>query len=395
MDLPQAFVFSSGQRRPSDAVRQLLRELLSVGAVSGVICQTDLGDGATFPCLSTRAEDLDRAQPLAPVLAVNTAGELAQIQLGDTDRAPIAVVLRPCEERAFVELIKLRQFSAEHFLVLGLDCAGVYPIDDYRKRTEDGEDTVTAYEQSVANGQELPDSRETCRICTRFVPRAADLAIWSLGSAIDTELPLSALSERGAAAVGKVGGVASSSDGNATPAYAAQAHEAILSQRQPRREERLAELSQEAHGPSGLLAVFAKCVACHGCRSVCPICCCRQCFFESGEMHLGPDSYLRRADARGALAMPSDRLLFHLGRMSHMAFACVGCGVCEEACPVDIPVSQIFQLAQAGLERDLGYVPGQTTEGRNLLAEGEPDELAEVERPYGLLTGERTAAGAD
>ena len=50
--------------------------------------------------------------------------------------------------------------------------------------------------------------------------------------------------------------------------------------------------------------------------------------------------HLRLTARCGFLPEP---LLFQLGRMSHMSLSCVSCGMCEDACPVDIPVGRIFQ----------------------------------------------------
>jgi hypothetical protein len=50
---------------------------------------------------------------------------------GQSKSAPIAVVLRPCEIRALVELVKLQQASMDPFLVIGVDCWGTYSVQDY------------------------------------------------------------------------------------------------------------------------------------------------------------------------------------------------------------------------------------------------------------------------
>ena len=46
---------------------------------------------------------------------------------------PIAAVMRPCEIRAFVELVKLKQGSTEEVLLIGIDCMGAYGNTDYAR----------------------------------------------------------------------------------------------------------------------------------------------------------------------------------------------------------------------------------------------------------------------
>jgi len=66
--------------------------------------------------------------------------------------------------------------------------------------------------------------------------------------------------------------------------------------------------------------------------------------------------------AKGALRMPVDRILFHLGRLSHMGVSCVACGMCEDVCPVDIPVSRIFKTAGSKAQALFDYIPGENSD---------------------------------
>ncbi|SHF59324.1 Formate hydrogenlyase subunit 6/NADH:ubiquinone oxidoreductase subunit (chain I) [Desulfacinum infernum DSM 9756] len=88
-----------------------------------------------------------------------------------------------------------------------------------------------------------------------------------------------------------------------------------------------------------------KCLKCYGCRDVCPVCFCDQCTLQDPELF-----------ETGSL--PAEAPHFHLVRAVHMAGRCVDCGLCEEACPVDIPLRTLYRKVGA-LVRDLyGYVPG-------------------------------------
>lgn len=75
---------------------------------------------------------------------------------------------------------------------------------------------------------------------------------------------------------------------------------------------------------------FQKCIRCYGCRNICPVCFCRECSLENPDLiEKGP--------------LPPEVPLFHLTRAVHMAGRCVDCGLCEEACPVDIPLRLLYR----------------------------------------------------
>ena len=76
--------------------------------------------------------------------------------------------------------------------------------------------------------------------------------------------------------------------------------------------------------------------------------------------------------------MPTDSLLFHLTRLNHMVMSCVGCGLCQEACPNDIPVFRIFRMVGEQVQETFDYVPGRSLEEELPLSVFREDELSEV-----------------
>jgi ferredoxin len=75
---------------------------------------------------------------------------------------------------------------------------------------------------------------------------------------------------------------------------------------------------------------FQKCIKCYGCRNICPVCFCMDCSLEND-------------DLVGAGTLPPDIPIFHLVRAVHMAGRCIDCGLCEDACPVDIPLRLLYR----------------------------------------------------
>ena len=110
---------------------------------------------------------------------------------------------------------------------------------------------------------------------------------------------------------------------------------------------------------TNLQDTFAHCIGCHNCGTVCPICYCRQCYFDSSVSKPNSDIKLIRAKNKGALAFPLDRLMFHIGRMSHMSLSCVSCGQCSDACPVSIPVAGVFSYVADQTQRTFEYSAGR------------------------------------
>jgi len=87
---------------------------------------------------------------------------------------------------------------------------------------------------------------------------------------------------------------------------------------------------------------------------------------------------LIRAQNKGALAFPLDRLMFHIGRMSHMSLSCVSCGLCSDACPVDIPVANIFSYMANETQKTFEYSAGESVGDALPMRDYKLEELGEL-----------------
>ena len=94
---------------------------------------------------------------------------------------------------------------------------------------------------------------------------------------------------------------------------------------------------------------FQKCLKCYGCRNICPVCFCEECSLEHD-------------DLIGTGTLPPDVPIFHLVRAVHMAGRCIDCGLCEDACPVDIPLRLLYQKVNALFKALFDYETGTSEE---------------------------------
>ena len=83
-----------------------------------------------MPTLVTDPNQLNGVDPLAPAFPMNAARIVSRLTRKPMG-AKIAAVLRPCEMRAFVELVKLKQARTDEVILIGVDCLGAFQNKDY------------------------------------------------------------------------------------------------------------------------------------------------------------------------------------------------------------------------------------------------------------------------
>ena len=277
--------------------------------------------------------------------------------------------MRPCEISATIELAKLEQVDLTNMVLISVDCPGVLPMSDYLATPEKG---MEIYNTAV---QELDDNpmRTTCQICDKFGSAVGDLHIGVFG-----------------AEQGKILIIPTSPTGKDTltgldlvtdkPVNDWQVKVNELTQKkQGKRGQIYQDLSSKVTGIDNLLDVFSQCINCHNCLRVCPICYCQQCYFDSENIKHPPEDYLNRAKKSGSIRFPPDILLYHVGRMMHMSYSCVSCGCCEDACPVSIPVAQIYSMIGQKTQDLFNYIPGQELQAPRPLTTYKKEELQDVE----------------
>ncbi len=340
-----------------EALRDLLRRLLREQLVQAVMVPRRMAQGHVVTAsLVVNPAELDTADPLAAVMPVQSARLVARLSsAGGAGR--VAVVIRSCEWRALVELVKLKQASLDNLLTIGVDCLGTYEMNDYLQLCADGGDPGMELLSGALHGRDAPRSghalRTACSMCEHPVAEGADMVVqlvgWDTQQSIGLEAPepvLSALHLRMA------------------PVNSEREHAvATLTQsRLAMRARLLAEYRARVNDAESFAQEYAACTGCHNCMVACPICYCLECIFRGATFRHSSADYLARVARQGVLRLPADILLFHLTRMNHMATSCVGCGLCTSACPVGLPVATAFRAVAGEVQALFDYLPGRSVE---------------------------------
>jgi formate dehydrogenase subunit beta len=305
--------------------------------------------------LLSNPEKLAEAAPLSPAMAVNAASIVAEIAAEPAPNAKVGLWLRPCELRAVVELIKLRQIAAESTVLVGIDCPGTYRAAGFRDVRGRDADFDNRHVRAQSGYAENTKFRTACRMCEYPKPLVSDLAIGYLGINPDKELWVEAGSDKGKALLEGLEVKAGDE-----PEKRKKALADLSEARKKKAAERIAELDRAALGPAKLVKYFADCLNCHNCMKVGPVCYCRECFFDSETFQKDLGEHVRVSLRKGLTRMPSETLLFHLTRMNHMMASCVQCGICEDSCPVTIGLATLFKKVSANAQKEFDYVSGRS-----------------------------------
>jgi ferredoxin len=90
------------------------------------------------------------------------------------------------------------------------------------------------------------------------------------------------------------------------------------------------------------------------------MCFCKECT-------LGQEDLIHTGD------LPPENPIFHLTRAVHMAGRCIDCGLCNEACPADIPLRTLYKKVADIIAQEFDYRPGYAKPGEkpplNILGE--------------------------
>ncbi len=367
------------ERNPVAAVQDFLKALLKDKQVAAVLVAQHLPmKNAVMPTLVTDPEKLGQADPLAPAFPLNAAKVLSRLTRKPLD-APIAAVMRPCEIRAFIELVKLKQGSMEKVLLIGMDCMGAFGNLDYGTFTASVssiQSTIDFYGANAAGkttGAAGVEISPACKSCEFPTASGADLTIGFLGGDMMESLLLTSNTEKGDELLGKLGLPAAEE-----PPGRREAVQALIRERTAYRDRMFEETSQATADIEKLMSYLGNCVNCYNCRVACPVCYCKECVFVTDVFDHEPAQYLKWAARKGILKMPTDTVFYHLTRLAHMSTACIGCGQCSNACPNGVPVMELFRTIAHFTQRAFDYTPGMNPSDEPPLSTFREMEFPEV-----------------
>ncbi|MDP6154652.1 MAG: 4Fe-4S dicluster domain-containing protein [Candidatus Thermoplasmatota archaeon] len=295
-------------------VRDKAREWLESGELKYVIGY-DKGkySARARPTFIYKAEDADRLV-VDPTCVNNLSLYLVdEVQYKPArgekpDTRPVGIVVKPCDSKTVVELIKENIVPRERVKIIGFTCRGTVSqekLDEYLTDLPDWENAGTEFvldseNLSVSAGgrtKTVPASdvlAGKCLICTHHNPLIADEVF---GDPVEDP---------------------PSVDFGDTHDLEAMSPE-----------ERWNFWSKE----------LSRCVRCYACRDACPLCYCKQCVFDKFK----PFKWNEKS------AKLRENLYYQMVRAMHLAGRCVDCGACERSCPMGIPIRKInrFLLKRA------------------------------------------------
>jgi len=362
---------------PEATLKKVFAHWLEEKKLDAILVPAISKTGAVTRSLVSAPEKIMATAPLLPAMGINGAGIIAEIAPDPGAKSKIGVLLRPCELRAVVELVKLQQVSLDGIVLVGIDCPGTYKTAQFLQIAEGASD----FNNNFIRNQDAYTSdsrlRHACQLCEFPAPLVFDIMFGFLGMNPDEELLVITAGEKGAVLLAPTFPVPLEPRQD-EPAARVEFINKLRRAREEAIRTQIRELDERLLGAENVVRYFADCLNCHNCMKVCPVCYCRECFFESDALNRNQDEFVRFSRSKGMVRMPSGTLLFHITRMNHMMTSCVQCGICEDSCPVSIGLSVLFKKVSRNAQNAFGYLSGRALEEPLPLTTFREDEFTTI-----------------
>lgn len=312
-------------------VRELLWRLMDRGVVQGLLVplQTSPRESPA-PTLIKNRERLEKADPLAPVMQLNSA-KIAGMLLEQESDKRLGVVLRPCEARTLATLANCGVLSLDRLVTISIDCLGSHEAADYDQRIRTWGDAIPVRESLrwSRRGQIAAYRyRLACQICLQPYFDAADISIGLFGQRLSESLIVTAdatlASQIGLDDIDRCRPVDAESP---QLAERQKTIHGVVSRRRSGRRRTFLGFKRDYKVPEDLLSLFETCLICGACQEACPL----------------TDTLVSRFNTRDFAVSEEYTRMRLLNRVARSAY-CSGCGMCQAACSQGIPLLLITQL---------------------------------------------------
>ncbi|MEX2722422.1 MAG: Coenzyme F420 hydrogenase/dehydrogenase, beta subunit C-terminal domain [Candidatus Freyarchaeota archaeon] len=345
------------------AIQILLKSALENKYVDKVLYFQEKKDRYNLVPVTIEQPDEIDALPLSQFSAYHVSGAnnipkfLAQSQKGT---GKIALVAKPCDIRAIVELVKRKQISRDNLLILGEECYGKISPKKVKKTLEEeqvdaskvSEEKIEVKKFNISIGGKQRSYNlgeklvleESCKRCTEREPTLSDISFQVIEKNGGKATLLHINSQKGLklleSASAKLNLEVADSETLNRRTRDIDLLSSEAAEYKSRQFEKFGENS-EKEGYSYFKKLVENCKKCGLCIRACPLCLCVDCSVIKVRKEIDP-------------------IFYTLLRMGHMADSCVNCGNCDAVCnSLDPGPSLIFHRVSELSRKALNYEPGK------------------------------------
>lgn len=253
-------------------------------------------------------EDLDRLV-WNPLCSTNLSVYLYELR-----GQKVGIMVKGCDSRSIVQLLNEGLIRRDDLFIFGIPCSGTVDLRKVSRKTDTSRVEEVSFEdrtmilQGPAGPTSIPLEEvlfDKCRGCPYPTPVLYDFL------AADPIPPLGA----GEGLAQRIREVEEIPEG-----------------------ERLRYWKKE----------LERCIRCYACRNACPLCVCRDfCAAESRDPH-----WISLKDG------VKEKWLWQMLHVTHLTGRCTGCGECERACPMGIPILSLRAKVNEVVRELFGYEAG-------------------------------------
>ena len=312
---------------PLARARSFLKAIWEYASLDGMLIPVyQTGHKAVRQTVIHHPDSLKEADPFVPLMQVNASRMVIQwARKHPNDH--MAAVLRSCEIRALYEQIKNTGVDLENWLMIAVDCPSCFPVKDFEWRVEKAGSVEALTKDILRNARQggiaLDRFRSACGMCTKPGSPQEDICIELLGLPVKDMILVNIHNE----VILENLDLAKVCDGLAPQEVVEQREKMLttIEQRRERiRERQMRELAPDLPTNLDQLIVFLMdCQPCVSCMEVCPV------------------------HAEVLIPAVLNHRLTH-GMLRDWLMACAECGMCEQACPKEMPLVAIMDRIRRG-----------------------------------------------